>query len=1164
MENKIIAILLTALLVAMAPATVFAIGFPHDTTSPTIPPNPATNNNYKCSSCHAAHNTLGTTGFNNVCLSCHNGADPKAYKRFAEQDAANPYGTITSGRTNPYQTSHNWAGPDVNPAAGAQAPVDPLMTTATTQGYLLCVRCHNVHGTMSSATNSRPLLRVRNDNDQMCRDCHAARDKNSHMFGTHPINVSYSTARTQALYADDYQYAPVANPSNPSSEMRLKNGKVQCTTCHGVHYTDSNRDTLDNYSSGTFNRLSTSSGFLLRTNARGKNPDDINICTNCHAAKQAHNGGGQNVQCDDCHAGHVEYDKNAVTADEKIPNKYIIRRYMNYSGGVKLDSYRKRVFYRYTGATTKEFFVSADRAVGVCQACHNETDKFKKEHYVDGDPSKGLKDDHGKDKCKTCHPHRGQSFKATCNTCHGYPPTINVKGGGSPGGYAVWSTATNQASRVYALDESRTPHATHADGSRYVFACAECHNGNYHNNGDFRQVFRSKVGIIAGIQAQYSAPSTSRYNCSNMYCHSNAQATPTYAVVNWKDTKDTISRYNPNRCNACHGDKSTIGAVSTSLSDAHQRHAAPAQANYACQNCHALTLKAYAFANNTGLIYPAKKHVNGSKDVSFSVPTNTVMNNLIAGASYDSVNQTCSTVYCHSNGRGGPGNVAAKWTDQSSGQCGACHSVVAFGPSAAFGVISSGAHFKHLSTTYGPQMQLKVVFDGGTGDLDLSVNRGCLVCHTLYSGLGQTGHVNGDKAADSSAGSGCYKCHGGLQQGTLPAWTDKERIACTRCHPIWDGYSASRLPNGLAAPKQVNYSSTGHGKSIAPYNKMACTSCHDQNSAHFSNPPILGDNNRLIAFSFASSSRNGTNAVCNNCHWPGQSAQNRVRFTHVTSVSEAVNNSPSMACSRCHDVHGSSNFGMIRDQIAFKANSSAFIYYSSSFFTNYSAPDSTVVKSRTPKPGPYKFIQTEAPYMGVCQVCHTKTMHFRRGRDEAVDGPSSGTFNTNTVPPSSITSHRNMSKDTNCLSCHQHNPPAGPDVKNYAFYPFGKCDACHGYPPIPKSYAKGQGNYSSGKFEDYTGAGGSHVFQGHVPKTADPSQSWDLCSSCHQEEDHLSVSQYYQVKVKINPNLRFNTTNVPAIAAQYTSNRLDGTNHQTGTCYNVSCHFQKTPKWGTP
>lgn len=1111
MKNGYYTILLIALLVLMVPVASMAIDFPHDLAG----------NNYGCGVCHKSHQTLGTTGYNNLCTACHNPNDPKAGgKPFYQADAASPFATVQSrysGGILPgkiYQSSHNWTGSDVNPSVGSSAPTSMSVSNPNIQGTILCVRCHNVHGTRESANNTKPFLRGLNDNDQMCKDCHKIRSTTSHMTGSHPVNVNYSSMTK--IHVGGFQSDPInANPANPTSAMKLVNGSVQCTTCHAVHYSDSRSGTVDG--AAAYNQLSTSKGHLLRTDARGKTATDLNICTNCHAGKAAHNGTGQNVQCNDCHSGHVEYDPYATTTEEKKPNIYVLRRFMIVSTAAGRNT-NVRTFYRYTGAR-KEFYrgpAPADGALGVCQACHYDKDTFKSGHYVDpNDPTKGIKDE--RINCASCHNHKG-TFG--CSDCHGFPPKINQRGAD---GYAVWSTATNQASRVYPLDESRTPHSSHADAKLYKFECLQCHKGNVnHNTGNFQQVFLDKNGIIAGGSATYN---TGSRTCSNMYCHSDAKASPAYRTVSWENTRDTIVK-GANRCQSCHADKLTTAG----LSDAHERHAATGLVNYSCQNCHASTLRNMgAFANNTALVYPSTTHVNGSKDVSYSFD-NTGLSGKVT-TPYNSTDKTCDTIYCHSNGAGVKSKVAPKWNDPATGQCGSCHGVLGPVGTNTFGMIGSNAHFAHLSSTYGPR------FVGSPN--------ACQKCHSSF--VDEKSHVDGNKVADQSAGSTCYKCHGGTQQGPLPTWSDNSRIACTKCHPIWTGYSASRYGT-VQAPKQINYTSSGHGKSAAPYNKMACIECHDRNSNHISNPAQLGDNKRLIFRSYTATRRGGANAVCGACHWEGQSAANKVRFTHVTSAGEARNGTPTMACSRCHNVHGTSNFGMINDKITFKAGSSATIVYQSAY--------SSVGSVRVQKNGPFNFIQTTAPYRGICQVCHTNTIHFKRGVNEAVDGPATG---SNPNFGGSFASHRNFGVDTNCLSCHPHNPP--PDSPaTFAFYPYGQCNACHGYPPVPKSFKVAQNNYSSGKFEDYTGGGGAHIVAGHIPASANPSQGWALCTSCHKESDHLSVPDYPQVKVSINNDLRFNST----IQPKYSSNRLGGAAHKTGTCYNVSCHFQRTPAWGTP
>ncbi|HEY6006775.1 MAG TPA: cytochrome c3 family protein, partial [Geobacteraceae bacterium] len=292
MKNRIalsVAILSLALLALaeIAPAANIVPDPPHDKSGGIL-----------CITCHANHQDLGGTGYNNICLNCHRPGFPKGgAKPLTEADIANPFRTFTSARLGTvFQTSHGWATPDTLPAAGAQPPVQAAMTTNTlrarTAGQLACVRCHNQHSNVNGK-----FLRVANDQDQLCLDCHRSRNTPSHIQGTHPVGV-------------DYAASAAANPGlftrlSSNSPVILKGGKVLCSSCHGVHYTDSRAATP---SAANFNNLSTSDGLLLRVPLHGATvaagqPDTGNICVSCHAGKLNHNRIGQNVQCGDCHGG---------------------------------------------------------------------------------------------------------------------------------------------------------------------------------------------------------------------------------------------------------------------------------------------------------------------------------------------------------------------------------------------------------------------------------------------------------------------------------------------------------------------------------------------------------------------------------------------------------------------------------------------------------------------------------------------------------------------------------------------------------------------------------------------------------------------------------------------------------------------------------------------
>jgi hypothetical protein len=140
-----------------------------------------------------------------------------------------------------------------------------------------------------------------------------------------------------------------------------------------------------------------------------------------------------------------------------------------------------------------------------------------------------------------------------------------------------------------------------------------------------------------------------------------------------------------------------------------------------------------------------------------------------------------------------------------------------------------------------------------------------------------------------------------------------------------------------------------------------------------------------------------------------------------------------------------------------------------------------------------------------------------------------------------------------CLDCHKHK-----DVKaTYAFQPVGGCNVCHGYPPAATETGfKVQGNYSTAKLEDYAGGGGAHTVQGHLPKTltATNGNGFGSCVACHS-----TVSSTHNVG---GSPVKAQYVDV-VVDTKYKFNKDQSINYDnlTGTCSNVSCHFQATPKW---
>ncbi|SNB47896.1 CxxxxCH/CxxCH domain-containing protein [Geobacter sp. DSM 9736] len=1025
---------------------------------------------YECATCHKAstHKDLGVSGrYSNLCVGCHKPGNVDLYtgdyyvRSFSYGDMANPYKNDPglNGKKDAMQLSHKWVGSDTVPAAGAVPPTTDALNPRTNEGYALlgtvsCTRCHNV----KLVNTNKPYLRAQIDD--MCLDCHRPRNTTSHLEGTHPVNVSYTSATSKPkLFPGQYYPRPLnSNPDNKTSQLGTKGGKILCTTCHGIHYVDSNSRTYDNFSSLVMGRLSSSQGNLLKTDLRGGTANDRNICTNCHksaddpantlAKVKNHNGKkNQNVQCADCHGGHVEYDPADPTA---LKNVYLINRYMNISttyGAVR----NKRVLFQ--DVSNKNY--NQDQ-YGVCVACHVPTPRI--EHTNKG----GVY-------CNKCHVHE-KGFSADCTTCHGFPPTASDKGGG-PYGYA--DTPYDYSDPQYGVykDESKTPHAKHAAGgsSNYSYDCAQCHKGYTHMDGKFQDVFIDPVDTLAGSAATYTKASPG--TCNNVYCHSNGAQPAVYKNPTWDQGKNTVG------CNFCHDAKPTTNA--------HSRHVAGgAQGKaYDCEACHSATV------TGSTIIKDRAKHVDGRLDV--------------VGAD--------GCLDCHNNAAGGPPAVTPDFKVSTTGQCGSCHA----NP-------PGYAHNAHISAVYGP------VFGADT-------LVACAKCHTYTGELSAT-HVDG-KLDNTLQAVACGTCH----PGTLPNWKGIGRVTCESCH---SGGTQSVI-NGIAAPAKKLSTESGHGKFEGA--RKTCADCHDGDSAHI-------DASASVHRKRVFDNMTGFNKGCTYCHndeqkikagwtWRNYSSTYKIRgyvpfynmSTHFTKKGgSAVPNGQDMACSQCHDLHGTTNLSMVRTKIA---------YTNSTTWTISFANRSTIGGGD----GPVNKVTNR----GLCQVCHTKTKYFRAGVDE--------------------TGH----PDRNCFSCHPHNARGG------AFSPSdGTCDTCHGYPPIPKSSVVGpeqvrgtalfrqtygvENNFINAKFEDYSGGGGVHMW--HVDPAAKASDGWNACAICHtggsmtNTQTHVMRMPLKQnisnVTVKIDPRWRFNDAVLPT----YTGARLVNPPevNKTGSCISVGCHFKPT------
>lgn len=308
-----------------------------------------------CNGCHINHlapaaaiTLLG--GNANLCMSCHNPAGVAYLKPFDNTMKATPG---LSG------TSHSWNRPAVNTAFEADTPSNVEMANRVMSDSIVCSTCHNQHDNAN-----QPYLRGYATANELCTDCHSPRnvgiyiDDTVNNKGSHPVGRTY----------------PVSDPrfnSTPLDSVILISGKVECTSCHKVHYSP-----IDN-------------GYILRQ------ANDNALCTSCHTYG-THNG----QSCLTCHTAH----------NTNKANIFIIRNNVTTpNSGNKTVSFMAR-----TGINS---FADGDSVfTGICEVCHTSTAY----HRNDGSAITMHREGN---KCTDCHPHSNSFSPPSCGDASCHPVT---------------------------------------------------------------------------------------------------------------------------------------------------------------------------------------------------------------------------------------------------------------------------------------------------------------------------------------------------------------------------------------------------------------------------------------------------------------------------------------------------------------------------------------------------------------------------------------------------------------------------------------------------------------------------------------------------------------------------------------------------------------------
>lgn len=576
------------------------------------------------------------------------------------------------------------------------------------------------------------------------------------------------------------------------------------------------------------------------------------------------------------------------------------------------------------------------------------------------------------------------------------------------------------------------------------YPCEYCHydsadnagaikGGGYHVNEQVDIVIDPQWKVAGSPDPSYDSDNK---NCLNLYCHSDGTTVdPVVADLNWAT--------DASHCDSCHGhqgacidchDGSDGGEVitawplgkewmnstpmyansgaGTSNANSHVRHL---QTNFSCDNCHFITMKSddgtcvtchiegeapIGAMDENGHIDPAN-HVNKVKDVVFK-----------DGGTYDPMTKTCSDTSCHSGADEDPvwgGTV----------KCLACHG------------------------TNGPDVDDFDAFNGTQARMNLT--------EWTTSGHGRPTVAgdypsSGNPPANFPADNPCWHCHDRSVVHEDPANPYRLQVhaqfekrfekECLYCH--MEGTDAECL----GCHDEVGSLSAQIDDITTPVNHVGMTTCtaschlddasiHNTESGSWTVEQKADIKNQYVMMGVCLQCHdNDDNDRCHSCHeWGGEPADDPYKIGFdpggigfITGASKASSGhfghkhwqayldtgtwKGGKFCWDCHDPHGDSNIYMIQAKVAIETEGQ--------FGTPVSRADVVFTKTTSG----VDYAKSNAPYNGICNICHTDVDHFL---DNYGDG------------------HRASRR---CTDCHEHGFGGGHASG-------GDCNSCHNNKPIP-------------------------------------------------------------------------------------------------------------------
>lgn len=1112
-------------------------------------------------------------------LYCHSDGNPAAGSRQYRTIKWNAAAIGCNGCHGTGNATSNAYPDHANAGAGAPGSNSHVKHADATNGYsFTCIKCHS--GTVADATNVnlQPAGVHLDGSGSVAFDSSVP----SNAGGTY-------TSGTQSCSAT-YCHSN-GNGTSVTTPVWGATAAADCTYCHG-----------NNASSAT----------PISTNKHSAHINNVAVL-----------GTNQNFTCSECHAATVNADRTIANKSRHVNGFKDFsgaRAYKTgYSGG-SCTSYchssgqATPVYRNMTGSK-----VWSSAAALNCKGCHGYGVKpFAAFTSVAGEPNyasggaaaatanthkkhteaRGITDSRG---CAACHRltvdqgvigklknysslhlnsqrninfasygnvtgHYTVATKTCSNTyCH---PSVSIQWGGAPlncNGCHFANNTLAAAHKIHwetvavATNYVAAPGNTSGDPTKYQFECSSCHNssrvpGATHANGPVTAAIQvgevyfgyttatrkgsyTAAGISAGQDGTLNYTASNGTSCLTSYCHSNGSNGNGNAAVLWTTAAKTADPLV--RCVKCHNYTKATTPITT---NGHNRHVNDYVFN--CSRCH------YATTTNGTSVADSRKHVNKVKDVVWDAAAD-------GGTPYNAPN--CTNIYCHSQGTKFTSgytaadvapNSAAGWSGTMPADCSGCHDGAATGPAYPDGSPKANSHDKHVQTMKyrcfnchaGMVGDVAVPTAPAITDKTLHVNK----AYNLQAG-GAGVSIGSISAGSPGTPSTCtnISCHNG--NGSAIAW-NAASPGCRACHVNAGGGDTDNFTgyNGtLSLLSNTEWMSKGHGAATSytsgrPGANFAanatneCLYCHDSAAPHSSTASNFF---RLANYSTIAYGRNAPCLVCHGRNASGYLSKS-VAFTRISSIHYGAKHAGTGGgyfCWDCHDPHGDANVYMIHDQVAKTSDRSTGkpLTFAAVSFTGFSTGGNYAGASNK-----------------ICNACHTSASLTHYTASNVNDG-------------------HNL--DTRCTECHRHNGPSALS----AFKESNNCDSCHGYPPVRRNLTKGtdfrkQNQYSSGRFQDYTGGGGAHTIAKHLAPTVKASDGWAPCAVCHSNGSLSPATHTTITPVRPNGSITIDVKDSRKFdyrrslgQERYTGARLtnDLKINRTGSCSNVNCHFKPSKRW---